>query len=146
MAILVFSSYVVLTRFQENAGIESVLEEQRKPKPNLPNSTQPERLPLTIQAEASTKREAVRPAHPKAGEPERMPFLSARLSDQERYLIAFVQTISAQTSAGIPEAESGPLQMPDLEIPTLQIPQAQISSFKIETVQLPTAPQSEDQL
>ncbi len=145
-AILVFSSYVLLTHFQEHAATESVLEKQRKPKPTLPNSAQQKQLLLTIRAESSTKREAGKQVHPKAGEPEKMPFLSARLSDQERYLIAFVQAISAQSSTGIPEAESEPLQMPDLEIPTLQIPQAQIFSFKIETVQLPTAHQSEDQL
>lgn len=143
-AILVLSSYVFLTRFQERT--ENVLEEQRKPKPHLPSSAQPEQLPWIIRAEAPTKRETVKRAHPKAGTPEKMSFLSAGLSDQERHLIAFVQAISAQASAGIPEAESGPLQIPDWEIPTIQIPQAQISPFKIETVQLPTAPQSEDQL
>ena len=145
-AILGFFSFLLLTRFQERAATEIVLEEQPKPEPNLPNSAQPERRPLIIRAESPTKREAGKQAHPKAGETEKMRFLSAGLSDQERYLISFAKAVSAQISAGIPETEPGSLQTPDLEIPTIQIPKAEISSIIIETVQLPTDHQSEDQL
>jgi hypothetical protein len=145
-AILVFSSYVLLTRFQKYGATKTVLKKQPEPEPGSPYSAQPGRPSLTIRAKSSTGRIAGTQAPPQAGRLEKMPFLSARLSDQERYLVSFVQAVSAQTSAIIPGAESGPLQMPDLEIPTLQIPKAEISSIQIEMVRLPTAHQSEDPL
>jgi hypothetical protein len=145
-AILVFSSYVLLTRFQEHGAKEIVLEKQREPERDLTYDAPPERPPMISQAKSSKGRHPGMHVHPKAGESEKTSFLSARLSDQERYLVYFVRAFSAQASAGIPEAEPGPLQTPDLEIPILQIPKAEISSIQIETVQLPIAHQSEDKL
>jgi hypothetical protein len=145
-AILVFSSYALLTRFQEPGTIETVLERQRELEPDMTYRAPLERRPLIGPAKSSAERHAGRQVHPKAGEFEKTSFLSARLSDQERYLVSFVQALSAQTATGIPEAEPGRLQMPDLVIPTLQIPKAEIFSIQIETVQLPSDHQSEEKL
>ena len=145
-AILVISCYMLLNRFQEHAETKIVLEEQQKPEPSLPRGAQREQLPSIIQADPSTGPDVRRQTHPKVGENEKKPFLSAELSDQERYLISFVHAVSAQTSPSVLEAESGPLQIPAFEIRTLQIPKAQIFSIEIETVQLPMHHQSEDQL
>jgi hypothetical protein len=99
-----------------------------------------------MQAAASIKKNAARPAPPNPRENPGRYFLSTGLSDQERYLISFVQTVSAQTSTDTSEAESGPLQTPDFEIPSFQIPKAQISLIKIDMVDLPMTLQREDQL
>jgi hypothetical protein len=91
--------------------------------------------------ESSTKESARRQAIPKAREAIRGRFLSSKLSDQERYLIAFVRDMSKEKSKDMPEQTL----FEPLQIPTFQIESFEISSFEIEA--LPeTIPGSEEEL
>ena len=143
-AILIFSCYVLLTRIEDHPAGESVMQKQQGS--GLPPIAKQEQPPLIVQAESSAKAYARKHVHIEVRDTPKGHFLSARLSDQERYLLSFVKTVSEQKFAGEPEAESGPLQMPDFELSTIQIPKAQVSSINIDMVQLPIAHQSEDPL
>ncbi len=142
-AILIFSCYVLLTRIEDHPAGESVMQKQRSSLPPIAKQEQP---PLIVQAEPSAKMYAKKHVHIEVKDTPKSHFLSAKISDQERYLLSFVKTVSEQNFAGEPEAESGPLQMPDFELSTIQIPKAQVSSINIDRVQLPIAHQSEDPL
>ena len=145
-AVIIVACYVFLARVQEQPATETALDKAQKPRPNLLDGAPREHFPSTMRAAASTKKNAVRRALPKPrGTPEKQ-FLSAGLSDQERYLISFVHAVSEQAASEKSVTESGPLQMPDFEIPTIQIPKAQVSSINIDLVQLPMPHQSEDPL
>ncbi len=143
-AILIFSCYVLLTRIEDHPAGESVMQKQRGS--GVPPIAKQEQPPLIVQAEPSAKVYANKHVHIKVRETPKGHFLSAKISDQERYLVSFVKTVSEQNFASEPEAESGPLQMPDFELSTIQIPKAQVSSINIDMVQLPIAHQSEDPL
>jgi len=138
-AILIFSCYVLLTRIEDHPAGESVMQKQRSSLPPIAKKEQP---PLIVQAEPSAKLYAKKHVHTEVKDTPKSHFLSARISDQERYLLSFVKTVSEQNFAG----ESGPLQMPDFELSTIQIPKAQVSSINIDMVQLPMTHQSEDPL
>jgi hypothetical protein len=142
-AILIFSCYVLLTRIEDHPARESVMQKQRSSLPPIVKQEQP---PLIVQAEPSAKVYAKKHVHIEVKDTPKIHFLSAKISDQERYLLSFVKTVSEQNFTGEPEAESGPLQMPDFELSTIQIPKAQVSSINIDRVQLPIAHQSEDPL
>jgi hypothetical protein len=79
---------------------------------------------------------------------EQSGFLSGRLTDQERYLIAFVQAVSAEGTADTPrEFKLSPLQIPELEkIQALQIPKPEIPSIEIEALHIQTLNGSEEPL
>jgi hypothetical protein len=145
-AVIIVACYVFLARVQEHPATETALDKPQKPRSGLLDRVPREQLPSITQAASSTKQGAARRVPSKAKEIPNHQFLSAGLSDQERYLLSFVQAVSAQTSTDASEAEPGPLQMPDFEIPTLQIPKAQISLITIDTVELPMTLQREDQL
>ena len=145
-AVVIFACYVFLARVQEHPATETALDKPQKPKSALLDGAPRKQAPSTMQAAASIKKNAARPAPPNARENPGRYFLSTGLSDQERYLISFIQAVSAQTSTDTSEAEPRPLWVPDFEIPTFQIPKAQISFIKIDTVDLPITPQREDQL
>lgn len=143
-AILIFSCYVLLTRIEDHPAGESLMQKQQGSR--LPPMAKQEQPPLILQAESSAKAYARKHVHIEVRDTPKDHFLSARLSDQERYLLSFFKTVSEQKFAGESEAESGPLQMPDFELSTIQIPKAQVSSINIDMVQLPIAHQSEDPL
>jgi hypothetical protein len=145
-AVIIVACYVFLARLQEHPAIDTALDRPQKPRPDFLDRAPGEQILSTMQAAVSKKKNAARSAPPKPRKTPEKHFLSAGLSDQERYLISFVQTVSAQTSTDASEAESGPLQMPDFEIPTIQIPKEQVSFINIDMVQLPIAHQSEDPL
>jgi hypothetical protein len=145
-AVVIFACYVFLTRVQEHTATETASDKHQRSRSGLLDRAPREQFPSITKAASSTKQNASRPGPPKARENPEKHFLSARLSDQERYLISFVQAVSAQTSTDTSESKSGPLQMPNFEIPTLQIPKAQISYIKIDMVELPVTLQREDQL
>ena len=142
-AILIFSCYVLLTRIEDHPAGESVMQKQRSSLPPIAKKEQP---PLIVQAEPSAKVHAKKHVRIEVRDTLKGYFLSAKISDQERYLLSFVKTVSEQYFAGGPGAESRPLQMPDFELSTIQIPKAQVSSINIDMVQLPIAHQSEDPL
>lgn len=110
----------------------------------LPPIAKQEQPPLIVRAEPSAKVYAKKHLHIEVRDTPKSHFLSAKVSDQERYLLSFVKTVSEQNFSG--EAESEPLQMPDFELSTIQIPKAQVSSINIDMVQLPIAHQNEDPL
>ena len=143
-AILVFSCYVLLTRIEDHPAGESVTQKQQGS--GLPPIAKQEQPPLILQAEPSAKVYAKKHVHIEVRDTPKGHFLSARLSDQERYFLSFIEAVSAQSSTEESEASSELLQMPDFEIPTLQIPKAQVSFINIDMVQLPIAHQSEDPL
>lgn len=145
-AAVIFACYVFLARVQENPAIETALYKPQKPRSGLLDRAPGEQLPSITQAAPSTKQGAARRVPSKAREIPNNQFLSAGLSDQERYLLSFVQAVSAQTSTDTSGAEPGPQQMPDFEIPSFQIPKAKISLIKIDMVDLPMTLQREDQL
>jgi hypothetical protein len=118
----------------------------QKQRSSLPPIAKQEQPPLIVQAEPSAKVYAKKHVPIEVRDTSKGYFLSARLSDQERYLLSFVKTVSEQNFAGEPEDESGPLQMPDFELSTIPIPRAQVSSINIDMVQPPMAHQSEDPL
>jgi hypothetical protein len=141
-AILIFSCYVLLTRIEDHPAGESVMQKQQGF--GLPPIAKQEQPPLIVRAEPSAKVYAKKHLHIEVRDTPKSHFLSAKVSDQERYLLSFVKTVSEQNFSG--EAESEPLQMPDFELSTIQIPKAQISSINIDMVQLPIAHQNEDPL
>ncbi len=143
-AILVLSFSVFLTRFEDHPAGETVM--QKRQQPGLPSIVKQEQTPSIVQAESAAKRHAAQHAPVEAREVAKSPFLSAGLSDQERYLLSYAKTVSAQNLTGESVAESGPLKMPDFEFQTIQIPKAQVSSINIDMVQLPMAHQNEDPL
>ena len=145
-AVVIFACYVYLARVQEHPAIETALDKPQKKKSDLLDGAPGKQLPSITQAASSTKQGAARRVPSIAREVPNSQFLSAGLSDQERYLIAFVQAVSAQTSMDTSKAESEPLQMPEFEIPAFQIPKAQISLIKIDMVDLSMTLQREDQL
>jgi|WetSurMetagenome_2_1015567.scaffolds.fasta_scaffold50613_3 hypothetical protein len=145
-AVIFVACYVFLARVQEHPATETALDKPQKPKSALLDGAPRKQAPSTMQAAASIKKNAARPAPPNARENSGRYFLSTGLSDQERYLISFVQTVSAQTSTDVFESGFGQLQMPDFEIPAFQIPKAQISLIMIDMVDLPMTLQREDQL
>ena len=145
-AAVIFACYVFLGHVQEHPAIETALDKPQKPGSGLLDRAPREQSPSITQAASSTKHSAARRVPSKAREIPNNPFLSAGLSDQERYLLSFVQAVSAQTSTDTSEAEPGPLQMPDFEIPAFQIPKAQISLIKIDMVDMPVTFHREDQL
>jgi hypothetical protein len=141
-AILILSCYVLLTRIEDHPAGESVMQKQQgSGRPPIAKQA-----PLIVQAEPSAKVYAKKHVHIEVRDTPKGNFLSAKISDQERYLLSFVKTVSEQNFAGEPEVESGPLQMPDFELSTIQIPKAQVSSINIDMVQLSIAHQSEDPL
>jgi hypothetical protein len=93
---------------------------------------------------SSTKESARHQVPPKAREAEGGRFLSSGLSDRERYLIAFAQAISKETSQDIPEKTVlNPLQIPEAKIPEFQVQDFEISSFEIKALPI-TTPESEE--
>ena len=145
-AVIIVACYMFLARVQEHPATETALDKPQRPGSVLLDRAPREQLPSITQAAPSTKQSAARRVPSKAREIPNSQFLSAGLSDQERSLISIVQTVSAQTSMNVSEAEAGPLQMPDFEIPILEIPKAQVFLIKIDTVELPITLQREDQL
>jgi hypothetical protein len=143
-AVLVLSCYVLLTRFEDHPAGKIVM--QKGQHSSLPPIAKQERPPSIVQAESLAKGHVKKHVPIAAIETAKNPFLSAGLSDQERYLLSFVKTVSAQDFPGEFEAESRPLQMPDFELPIIPIPKAQVSFIAIDMVQLPIAHQSEDPL
>jgi hypothetical protein len=144
-AALIFLCYALLTPFVDHhRATETIVEKQQGS--GLPITTrqgQPSSLAAPV---SSTIRGTGRHVHSEKSEIPKHQFLSAGISDQERYLISFVHAVSEQAASEKSVAESGPLQMPDFEITSIQIPKAQVSSINIDLVQLPIAHQSEDPL
>ena len=145
-AVVIFACYVYLARVQKHPAIETALDKPQEQKSDLLGGAPGKQLPSITQAASSRKQGAARRVSSIAREVPNSQFLSAGLSDKERYLIAFVQAVSAQTSMDTSKAESEPLQMPEFEIPAFQIPKAQISLIKIDMVDLSMTLQREDQL
>jgi hypothetical protein len=144
-AALIFSCYMLLTNFEDHhRTIEAVMvKQQGSGMPAAPSQGQRS----SIAAPAfSTIRGTGKHVRPVKREISKERFLSAGISDQERYLISFVHAVSEQAGSEKPVAESGPLQMPEFEIPTIQIPKSPVSSINIDMVQLPVEHQSEDPL
>lgn len=144
MAILILSCFALLTRIEDRPAIESTM--QREQRSGLPPIAQQERPSSIVQAESAAKRQVTKNAPISAGETAKRPFLSGELSEQERYLMLFIKTVSAQKLAGESETESGPLPIPHFELSSIQIPKAQVSSINIDMVQLPVAHRNEDPL
>jgi hypothetical protein len=142
-AILIFLCYVLLTRFEDHPAGEGVMQKQRSSLQSIAKQEQP---PLIVQAEPSAKVYAKKHVQTEVKDAPKSHFLSAKISDQERYLLSFIKTVSEQNFAGEPKAESGPLQMPDFDLSTIEIPKAQVSSINIDRVQLSIEHQSEDPL
>lgn len=143
-AVVVFSCYFLLTRIENHPEIDTAV--QRKLQPNLSSPVKQQQQPSAIQAVSSGKQDVGKRVHPSAARVSGNRFLSAKLSDEERYLISFAQKMSVYLPTGSPEAELESLQISIPEIQTIEIPKAQISLVKIEIVQVPTTLQSGDPL
>jgi hypothetical protein len=148
--LLCFSAYLLRNQFQ-NQGITEVAIERHSGSATVPSanagfvgnhagSLLVSKLNSPI-LESTTKRSVRRQAVPKAMETLGGRFLSSGLSDQERYLIAFVREKSKEKSQDIPDKNI----FEPLQIPAFQIESFEISSFEIDA--LPTMfPGSEEEL
>jgi len=144
-AALIFLFYTLLTNFEgHHRTTETVMEKQHGS--SMPAPASQVQLSSIAAPASSTIRGRGKHVPPGKREISKERFLSAGISDQERYLISFVHAVSEQAGSEKSVAESGPLQMPDFEIPTIQIPKSQVSSINIDMVQLPMGHQSEDPL
>ena len=94
--------------------------------------------------EESTKENVRQHDSQKVTEAQEGHFMSSGLSDQERYLIAFVRATSKETIQDIPDKTSidpleiDPLQIEELQIPEFHIQDFEISSFEIEASSITT--------
>jgi hypothetical protein len=155
LVILGLSAYLLRNQFQ-NQGTTEVAIERHPGSAAVPAANADfagkyaKRLGSSQSAapifESSTKRSVRRPAFVKAREAKGERFLSSGISDQERYLIAFVREISKEKSQDMPEQNLfEPLQIPKAQIPAFQIENFEISSFEIEALPK-TIPGSEEEL
>lgn len=147
-AVLVGSLYVFLPRRPNHATTEIASEISGKMQQGLQQSPPRQSQPSTIVSESPPHRKMAKRSMRKPRRTEQSGFLSGRLTDQERYLIAFVEAVSAEGAADTPrEFKLSPLQIPALEkIQALQIPKPEIPSIEIEALHIQTLNGSEEPL
>ena len=141
-ALLFFSIYALRINFQDHgtAEIASI-------RPAVPKSGPEQSLNRSPAGNAAVPA-AKKPHGPRRSDQPRGRFLSSGLSEQERYLIAFVEAISAEGATDTPrEFKLSPIQIPELErIQALQIPEPEIPSIEIEALHIQTLNGSEEPL
>jgi hypothetical protein len=143
-AVLVFSVHVFRTNIQDSGRTDIVSQRPAKSESRPAQGLYRVPRPGKISTEPPTKGYTGRRARRKASQARRGRFLSSGLSDQERYLMAFAQAASKQSSIGISEdTKFKPLQIPKAEIPEFTIPDFEISSFENVTLRTLT-PGSEE--
>jgi hypothetical protein len=154
-AILFLSIYLLRNQFQDR-GTAEIASEQHSGSAAIPAADvhfagkharhlDSGQLNTPI-LESSTKQSEQRQVSPKARETKGGRFLSSGLSDQERYLIAFVRVKSEEASQDSPEKSIfNPLQIKEMQIHAFQIQSLEISSFEIDALPM-TTPGSEEQL
>ena len=145
--ILSFSVYWLHIRIEDRRATEisSEMSTEREAQPTQKAelaSKPPGRLDSSQSNESileeSTKESVRQHYSRKVREAQEGHFLSSGLSDQERYLIAFVRATSQETIQDIPDTTSfdpleiDPLQIEELQIPEFHIQDFGVSSFEIE--------------
>ena len=147
-AVLLGSLYVFLPRRPNHATTEIASEISGKMQQGLQQSPPRQSRPNTFASELKAKRDIAQRPVRRSKRTEQSGFLSGRLTDQERYLIAFVQAVSAEGAVDTAqEFTFRPLQIPELEkIQALQIPKPEIPSIEIEALHIQTLNGSEEPL
>jgi len=147
-AVLVGSLYVFLPRLPNHATTEIASEISGKMQQGLQQSPPRQSQPSTIVSESLPHRNMAKPSMRKSRRTEQSGFLSGTLTDQERYLIAFVEAVSTEGAVDTAqEFTFRTLQIPALEkIQALQIPKPEIPSMEIEALHIQTLNGSEEPL
>ncbi len=139
-AVLVLSVWVLRTGFQEGPIKEIAFNktENRKPVPkqNVSRDELPERKAAEFEKKESPGR-TVSPDQYRI-EPSIGPGLfSSPLSKQEHLLIAYAQSISAESAPDSPdEGDLQPLEIKETVVSPLEIPELEISSIQIEPLEI----------
>jgi hypothetical protein len=143
-AVLIGTLWALLPKFQDRATTETASKISGKIQPNLQQRLSRQSQPKTTSTRLPKNRNLRSPLVAKPRRNEQTDFLSSGLTDQERYLIAFVQAISADgVVTDTPyQSKSGPLQIPELE----KIPEPEIPSIEIEALHIPKLNGNEEPL
>jgi len=142
-AVLIGTFLALLPKFRDRATTEIASEISGKMQPNLQKGLPWQSQPKTISGELPANRNLGSQLIAKPRRSEQTDFLSSGLTDQERYLLAFVQAISAEGATDTPyQSKFSPLQIPELE----KIPEFEIPSIKIEALHISTLNGNEEPL
>jgi len=135
-AILIFGIGALLIKFQSTGRPQIALKEPATIAPAIRESAPQSPPPRVIEKELAAEPSAARRIIPESKQTGRGRFLSSRLTDQERYLIAYARIVSTSSVGGVEESEFWPTEIPQPQVPPLYVPELRSLSVENKDLQI----------